>query len=489
MKRTTAIFALALAAALTLPLFAGCSGGKTEPAQTTAAVEQTTETAAPPETEYEPPVKDLGGKDFAIYAWTLSDIGSEEETGESLNDAIFHRNLEIQDNYNCKFKFTITPGQSSGGTYPTWYSTLTGTIMAGDDAFQLVGGYCYRLAMNTMEGSFQNLSALPQLDFSQPWWAQEFQSEGNLGGALYVVTGYADNSFYDKTYAIFFNKDLAADLKLPDLYELVNEGKWTLAKLKEFTLMGAKDLNGDGKYEEAVDQFGASFNHNMATDAFLVAFDVRTCGHDKDGMPYLLGLTDHYVEVQEAMIDYMLKTDATNYTKTSDSPEFMEGRALFEGALFQRARQYREMDSDFGIIPYPKWNEAQDAYHTYNACHNISGWCIPVTANGEESASILEALDFYGWRDVMPVYFEKTLKGKTVRDSESAAMLDLIFSTISYDFTQIYSYNFGDQRAPTMLLRMTLKNGGAALASAWAKDEEMYNTTMAKLVETLKANK
>ena len=84
--------------------------------------------------------------------------------------------------------------------------------------------------------------------------------------------------------------------------------------------------------------------------------------------------------------------------------------------------------------------------------------------------------------------YEQTLKGKTVRDSESAEMLDLIFSTISYDFTQIYSYNFGDQKAPTMLLRMTLKNGGAGIASAWAKDEEMYKTTMAKLIETLKKN-
>ncbi len=241
--------------------------------------------------------------------------------------------------------------------------------------------------------------------------------------------------------------------------------------------------------EEAADQFGASFNANMATDSFLVAFDVRTCGHDKDGMPYLLGLTDHYVEVQEAMIDYMMKTDATNYTKTSDGPVFMEGRALFEGSYFLRARQYREMDSDFGIIPYPKWNEAQDAYHTYNACHNITSWSIPVTADGETSACILEALDYYGWRDIMPVYLEKTLKGKTVRDSESAAMLDLIFSTISYDFTQIYSYCFGDQKAPTMLLRMTLKNGGTGIASAWAADEAMYKSTMEKLLETLKANK
>ncbi len=224
MKRTTSFFALALAALLLLPILAGCSGGGTETAQTTAADVQTTADTTPVETEYQPPVKDLGGKDFAIYAWTLSDIGAEEVTGESLNDATFQRNALVQEYYNCKFRFTITPGQSTGGTFPTWYSTLTGTILAGDDAFQLVGGYCYRLAMHTMEGSFQNLSLFPALDFSQPWWAQEFQSEGNLGGALYVVTGYADNSFYDKTYAVFFNKDLAADLKLPNLYDLVNEG-------------------------------------------------------------------------------------------------------------------------------------------------------------------------------------------------------------------------------------------------------------------------
>ena len=146
----------------------------------------------------------------------------------------------------------------------------------------------------------------------------------------------------------------------------------------------------------ADDQFGSAFDHNMATDSFFNAFDVHTCEHDKDGTPYLLGLTDHYVEVQEAMIDFMLKNSATSYTSSGDSPEFVEGRALFEGANFSRARQYREMDNDFGIIPYPKWNEKQESYHTYTDCSNNTSWCIPITAKGEESACILEALAFYG---------------------------------------------------------------------------------------------
>ena len=150
MKRTTAIFALALAAMLTLPLFAGCSDGNTEPGQTTAAGEQTTETTAPPETEYEPPVKDLGGKDFAIYLWAKSDIAREEETGESLNDALFNRNLKVQELNNCKFTYTASVGDGSTSAYMTWLSSLSDTILAGDDFFQLVGGYCYMLAKSTM---------------------------------------------------------------------------------------------------------------------------------------------------------------------------------------------------------------------------------------------------------------------------------------------------------------------------------------------------
>ena len=55
-------------------------------------------------------------------------------------------------------------------------------------------------------------------------------------------------------------------------------------------------------------------------------------------------------------------------------------------------------------------------------------------ADAEKLGAALEAMSFYGYRDVIPVYKEVALKTKTTRDNESADMLDIIFGTIYFDF-------------------------------------------------------
>ncbi len=62
----------------------------------------------------------------------------------------------------------------------------------------------------------------------------------------------------------------------------------------------------------------------------------------------------------------------------------------------------------------------------------------------------------YGWKDILPEYYERALKGKATRDSDSEAMLDIIFNNIEYEFTEIYSRNFGDQKAPSMMMRVAV---------------------------------
>ena len=84
-----------------------------------------------------------------------------------------------------------------------------------------------------------------------------------------------------------------------------------------------------------------------------------------------------------------------------------------------------------------------------------------------------------------PVYYEKVLKGKNTRDDESAEMLDLIFNNISFDFCQIYSYAFGDQKAPTMLMRQTIKKD-TEIASTYEADKQLYEDTIASLIDALK---
>ncbi len=55
-------------------------------------------------------------------------------------------------------------------------------------------------------------------------------------------------------------------------------------------------------------------------------------------------------------------------------------------------------------------------------------------ADADKLGIILEAMSYYGYENIIPVYKEIALKTKTARDNESADMLDIIFDTIYFDF-------------------------------------------------------
>lgn len=64
-------------------------------------------------------------------------------------------------------------------------------------------------------------------------------------------------------------------------------------------------------------------------------------------------------------------------------------------------------------------------------------------------------------------------------------MLDMIFANIEFDFTQIYSYNFGDEKSPSMAMRKSV-NTNSDISSLWASMEKLYADTMDSLVDELK---
>ncbi len=101
------------------------------------------------------------------------------------------------------------------------------------------------------------------------------------------------------------------------------------------------------------------------------------------------------------------------------------------------------------------------------------------------SGAVLEALAYYGWKNLLPAYYDRALKGKAARDTDSEAMLDMIFANIEFDFTQIYSYNFGDEKSPSMAMRKSV-NTNSDISSLWASMEKLYADTMDSLVDELK---
>jgi hypothetical protein len=92
------------------------------------------------------------------------------------------------------------------------------------------------------------------------------------------------------------------------------------------------------------------------------------------------------------------------------------------------------METDFGILPYPKLTETQPNY--YSRIEGASAATVPITADGaglERTSVILEAMASASLREVIPAYYDVVLSVRAARDVESSEMLDIIFASRIFD--------------------------------------------------------
>ena len=122
------------------------------------------------------------------------------------------------------------------------------------------------------------------------------------------------------------------------------------------------------------------------------------------------------------------------------STMFPNSQALFLTTLFNNLVLLRESDMDFGIIPLPMYDEAQGECGGYVGPTYSSFWAIETYVEDLERTGIVtELLAYESMMLLTPAYYEYTLKGRDVRDSESVECLEIIFANRSYDPGILYA--------------------------------------------------
>lgn len=120
---------------------------------------------------------------------------------------------------------------------------------------------------------------------------------------------------------------------------------------------------------------------------------------------------------------------------------FADDRELMTFINLYKITPFREMESDFSIVPTPKYDENQKEYisRTYDATFSM----VPVTAaDTKKSGAVMEALSCYGYKHLVPAYVETTLQDKYARDSESVKCLQIVFDTRTVDMGEAFLYDY-----------------------------------------------
>ena len=466
-------------------------GGDGETAVTTdaATAAQTVDTT-PVETEPSylpddlPEDLDFGGDVVHIFGWErdVPEFTVDGETGDIVNDAIFARNRTVEERLNVDLTYTLAPGNS---TYKgEWVKQVKQTTMAGDGANDIVGGYSMAGATLAYNRLLMDLKEQPYLDFTKPWWPSSLINEATCDDKLYFCSGDISNYMIYYLNAVFFNKSMTQAYDVEDLYALVKDGKWTLDKMAQLSADVYHDLNGDGKKDPA-DQFGMTLS-SVCADSLFFSSGLRTTEIGEDGLPVISPMFGS--EKTQTLVAYLVDLFKTNSAYLSLDNDYMlpflEERAMFflvDVAFAGDKLRFTEID--YGILPLPKYDEAQENYNTISSfTYTLYG--IPVDAkNPDRSAAVLECLGSEAYRTVSPALFETALKVKYAGDDATSEMYDIIRDGVVFDIGRIFNDSMNS--LTYSLFRGALQQGNPNWASTYKSNSKGLEKNLAKVITAL----
>ena len=427
---------------LTMGVAASCGDGKTvtdsegTSAVTVAATEAVVE--EDPALKDNLPDRDYGGYEYKIYTRGCCAGGHKdgvwqaEETGEGVDDAVFERNKTVEDRFNIVIR---EPEMAEGEDI----SVLTNSLMAGDAIADLAIHHFRFLGDMALQQLCADANTLEYLDFSKPWWNTYLIENYSIFDKYFVINGTVNVDNITEVSVILFNKTLTRNQLDVNFYDLVNEGKWTIDKMTEIVKSFGADLNGDGKIDFATDELAFTGNAGFMFQ-FQVAMDQPTTKINDAGEPELCINTEKMINIVNKMYDMVCSYEYSVVDNDAGSQAFLDGRALLHVDKITScvSAQFREMKDDYGIIPLPKYDEAQEKYYSHASAH-ADCLAIPVINDDFERCSIiLEALAAEGYKTIRPAVYDVAIKQKGARDEDSAKMIDIIYEGRTGDFADLY---------------------------------------------------
>lgn len=484
-KRHSVPFALFLALTLTTTSLS-CGGGTELPED--GSTQDITETTAAVIEEY--PYyegNDLGGKTIKVLniAKTQYDmiccIQPDEILGETVNDAIFNRNAYVKNKLNFELEEENEPTLYEMG------SRLEKIVMSDDDEYSVVYMPSYLTTSGLSNGYYTCLDELENLHLDEKWWDQLVLCDTSLFGKHYLASSAAHLMGYDGLWCMYFNESMMDDLGLEYPYELVREGKWTLDRLSEYCAAAA-NLNGDESFSKTNRNcvFGMSSFYNSVMK-FVFGMGGNYIGKDKDDAPVFEADSRHFMEVCEKLAGFFSRDGEYCAADDDRTPEsayttlFREQRAFFLGGEVKNAQGFRDLDWQFGVVPFPKYDETQETYRS-TPLHQCAVFTIPVSSkNTEEAALVFDALSYESDAKVLDLYFGVMVEQKGLRNQDSIDMLNIIKECRSFDIG--ISLWLADNLRSAVEAKLAA--GSTDIASVIAEKRQAVEANIEKLTENL----
>jgi len=435
---------------------------------------------------------DWGGEEFAVlYHGNFKNevygengvVDKEGGSSQVINDAVYTRNSLFED--RCNLTWATVEATDMNSAVQKESSTGTGDFYfidhtLGDSATLATNGYLYNLFDLGM-------------DLEGDWW-DSGTAEFVLANGVYFMSGSLNFGDDGVTYVLIFNKDMQRTYQntVPNPYQTARDGEWTLDYFNT-VIQGISADNGDGKWDEN-DTYGF-INTWEYGNTFFIGSDLRYINNTNSDGEITLFLTDkaqmekalNVLELSQAIYhnnnaSFMSPPGQEGLGQTA----FKENRGLFYGEVVNHLTPLtQEMETEFGILPVPKYDQAQQYYRTWT---HGSGSTFSVTSavkddKKETVGLMLEAYAILSHQYLKPAYYDIMLTSRNVHDAESAEMMDLMFSNRIYEMSFYFnSFGFFD------LFKSATNDNSDKFSSQYASKAKSFERQLRSVLRKLEKN-
>lgn len=399
------------------------------------------ETTVDPNVFVYPEDVNFNGKEFTILNCTrnqwnmIAYITAESMTGEEVNDATFLRQVGVEEALGCKII------EKNVSIYDL-KAELEKTVLSGEYAYDAAYQRADETIAGILDNSFIPLDDVYNIHLDRTYWSQDLLDVSSLNNTHYFAASDLQLMSFDGVWCIYFNAEILKDKGIEAPYQLVKTGKWTLDQLHSIAAQ-ACDLGPDESWNyDAAGQcvYGfATFRDGIPK--FLFGLEALFGGKDASDLPYLacteMGFTERALKLAEFCGEAGAYFYAQPSTGNGDAYDqmFIDERSVFCGAEIQFAQKLRGVGMNYGMLPYPKYSESQETYHT-TMINYLPVLTIPTTnSSPEDIGLIMDALSYEAHLTMADVYYGNrvSLKGTGEDTANDVAMLEIMRNTRSLD--------------------------------------------------------
>lgn len=447
------LLSLILCALMLAPTFVSCSDGGETAENGTTPTNPTADSPSPEETEITrattpdslPDDLDFGGMTLNVYHFGNDDtinydcVG--ELSGDVVMDAVYNRNLSVEERLNVKFNWIA--GDATWDGFPNQVSVA---LQAGVSDYDMIVEESSRLFQQSIRGYFYDLMTLSDyIDLDQPWWYTEMMEQGSIDNSKrYFLNGDLFLTCMFGASAMYFNKQMFTNYfgDVQQVYDQVLDGTWTYDVFADYCTTVHTDVNGDGAADDG-DIYGFRYEQWGIPNYMSMSTGLTFSSRDSEGYPVLEIMTEDGIRWGQTL--YRLLYSDNISVEGSKQDTFINQTSLFYPGQFSTAHQLRNVSFDYGMLPYPKLSEDLD-YMSAAATVNGNGGAIPVSAPADKLDAIcaaMEALCAQSYRTVIPAWYDTALKVKYSDGKADAQMVDIIYEHISSSFIMMADKELG----------------------------------------------